>query len=104
MHTVDGKTYRLIYSDAFLHSINGNNKNIEMKSVELLRRNEFKPLLAITPGYDNIQVNIDPEIHHSIYKFSIPGGQLGNYSKMTVKFVHESQLDEYLETTLEAYR
>ena len=79
-------------------------RDIEVKSVKLIHRNVFKPQLAITPGYDNIQVNIDPEIHSSIYEFSIPGGELGDYSKMTVKFVHESQLDEYLETTLEAYR
>ena len=79
-------------------------KDIKVTDVNLIRRKEFKPLLAITPGQFNVHINIDPTIHKSIYKFSIPGGQLGDYSKMTVKFVHESQLDEYLETTLRMYK
>ena len=54
-------------------------------------------MMAITPGTNNIQLNIEPGTSEGFYKFLIQGNDLGFYSKMTVKFVHENKLDEYLD-------
>ena len=42
---------------------------------------------------------IDPSISFGNYKFNIKGNDLGSYSKMTVKFILENKLDQYLEET-----
>ena len=70
--------------------------DFKLNNVKIIRKREFSPLLAITPGTNNIQLNIDPSISGGIYTFLINGKDLGSYSKMTVKFIHENKLDEYL--------
>ena len=71
--------------------------DFKIANVKIIRKREFSPLLAITPGINNIQLNIEPGISNGNYRFSIKGSDLGFYSKMTVKFVHENKLDEYLD-------
>ena len=64
----------------------------------MLWENQFRPLFAITPGSDNIQLNLDVSSYEVIYHFSIPYEKIGDYTKVTIKFMHESELEELLES------
>ena len=78
--------------------------DFKLANVKIIRKREFSPLLAITPGTNNIQLNIEPGISNGNYKFLIKGNDLGYYSKMTVKFIHENKLDEYLKNIAESIK
>jgi TolB-like protein len=67
--------------------------------VKITRLDKFDPLLAITPGFDKIQISIDTSANLYNYKFSVKIEDLIHYEKVMVKFVHESELDEYLSVT-----
>ena len=73
-----------------LDSWNDKYKNLELQMVTMLLVNQFKPLFAITPGSDNIQLNLNVSSHEVIYHFSIPYETIGDYTKVTVKFMQES--------------
>ena len=59
---------------------------------------QFRPLFALTPCPDNIQLNLDISSYEVIYHFSIPYEKIGDYTKVIVKFVEESELEELLES------
>jgi hypothetical protein len=69
-------------------------------NVSFSRQHKFTPLLAITPGPDNIQVTIDTSTILADYSLNMDLPTLEDYTKMTVKFFHESDLDTYLTVTL----
>jgi len=69
------------------------------KSVALNRQNKFNPMLAITPGPDNIQVTIDTSTILVEYTLSMHLSILENYTKVAVKYFHENELDNYLTVT-----
>ncbi len=62
--------------------------------------NQFKPLFALTPGADNIQLNLDEASHKVVYHFSIPYEKIGDYTKVTVKFMLEVELEKLLESQI----
>ena len=78
--------------------------DFSLANVKIIRKREFSPMMAITPGTNNIQLNIEPGTSKGFYKFLIQGNDLGFYSKMTVKFVHENKLDEYLDDITEGIK
>ena len=67
------------------------------KNVSLLLENHFKPLYSITPNEKDIQLLFDSKPLEIKYNFTIPYGIIGDYTKVTVKFMKESELDELLE-------
>jgi len=75
-----------------------NNKyyHLELQKIFMLWENQFRPLFAITPGSDNIQLNLDVSSHEVMYHFSIPYEKIGDYTKVTVKFMKEEELDDLL--------
>ena len=79
-----------------LDSWNEKYSQLELQQVPMLLENQFKPLFALTPGTDHIQVNLDVSSHRVIYNFSIHQEQIGDYTKVTVKFMKEEELDELL--------
>ena len=87
----DGKV-KLIIIDSWKDKYD----QFEIEGIEIVRNREFSPLLSITPGVNNIQLHIEPTTSDANYVFLIKGSDLGFYSKMTVKFIHENKLDEYL--------
>ena len=64
----------------------------------MLLQSQFKPLFALTPGVDHIQLNLDVSSQRVTYHFSIPHEQIGDYTKVTVKFMKEEELDELLKS------
>ena len=57
----------------------------------MLLENQFRPLFALTPGVDQIQLDLDVSNLKAKYSFSIPKERLGEYSKVAVKFMKESE-------------
>ena len=60
-------------------------------------QNQFKPLFALTPGTDDVQLTLSTESVETVYRFSLPYEKIGDYTKVTVKFMQESELDKLLE-------
>jgi hypothetical protein len=71
-------------------------KYLEFKKISMITENQFKPLFALTPGSDNIQLNLDVSSQEVEYNFSIPHEAIGDYTKVTVKFMPEVELDALL--------
>ena len=78
-------------------------KDLEFDKIFTLSRNQFKPLFALTPGANNIQLDLDVSNHEVLYKFSIPHAIIGDYTKVTVKFLEEVALDALLEEQSSGY-
>ena len=70
--------------------------HLELQKISMIWENQFRPLFAITPGSDNIQLNLDVSSHEVMYHFSIPYEKIGDYTKVTVKFMKEEELDDLL--------
>jgi len=79
-----------------LDSWNEKYQNLELQKISMLTENQFKPLFALTPGSDNIQLDLDVSSQKVEYNFSIPHESIGNYTKVTVKFMPEVELDALL--------
>ena len=79
-----------------LDSWNEKYQNLELQKISMLTENQFKPLFALTPGSDNIQLNLDVSSQEVGYNFSIPHEAIGDYTKVTVKFMPEVELDALL--------
>ena len=73
---------------------------LEIKRVPMFWENQFKPLFALTPGADNIQLNLDEVSHKVVYHFSIPYEKIGDYTKVTVKFMQEIELEKLLDSQI----
>ena len=71
---------------------------LEIKMVPMFWENQFKPLFALTPSTDNIQLNLDKATRKVVYHFSIPYERIGDYTKVTVKFMREVELEKLLES------
>ena len=76
---------------------------LELHRISMLLENQFKPLFALTPGTNHIQVNLDVSSHRVIYNFSIHQEQIGDYTKVTVKFMKEEELDELLKRQTQGF-
>ena len=59
--------------------------------------NEFFPLFAITPGEDNMQVNLDMSTLDITYQFRVPFSRAGEYSKIAIKFLYEDEIESLLD-------
>jgi len=79
-----------------LDSWNEKYQKLELQKISMLTENQFKPLFALTPGSDNIQLDLDVSSQKVEYNFSIPHESIGNYTKVTVKFMPEVELDALL--------
>ena len=78
-------------------------QQLEFQKISMLTENQFKPLFALTPGSDNIQLNLDVSSQEVKYNFSIPHEVIGDYTKVTVKFMPEVELDALLVEQERAY-
>ena len=79
-----------------LDSWNEKYQNLELQKISMLTENQFKPLFALTPGSDNIQLDLDVSSQEVGYNFSIPHEAIGDYTKVAVKFMPEVELDALL--------
>jgi len=71
-------------------------QEFEFQQVPMILENQFRPLFALTPGTDQIQLDIDVSTLRIIYTFSIHHEKLGEYTKVAVKFMKEEELNELL--------
>lgn len=72
---------------------------IEVNDIPLIRVDNFTPLFSIKPSSNSIQMNIDVSNVMTTYQFSVPYNTFGKYTKLSIKFLLESQLDRYLSVT-----
>ena len=79
-----------------LDSWNEKYSQLELYQISMLLENQFKPLFALTPGTNHIQLNLDVASQRVIYNFSVPSEQIGDYTKVAVKFMKEEELDDLL--------
>ena len=71
-------------------------QEFEFQQVPMIIENQFRPLFAITPGTDQIQLDLDVSTLKIIYQFSIPHEKFGEYTKVAVKFMKEEELNKLL--------
>ena len=69
---------------------------LKTSNITMILENQFKPLFAFTPGAENIQLTLDAGTLEAIYRFIIPYKKIGDYTKVTVKFMKESELEALL--------
>ena len=79
-----------------LDSWNSKYKEFDFQQVSMILENQFRPLFALTPGADQIQIDLDVSTLKILYQFSIPREKLGEYTKVAVKFMKEEELNELL--------
>ena len=79
-----------------LDSWNEKYTQLKPKDIPILHQSHFKPLFALTPGTDHIQLDLDVNGKTIYYSFSIPREIIGDYTKVTVKFMQENELDKLL--------
>ena len=80
-----------------LDSWNDKFSGLKPHNITILWENQFKPLFALTPGVDNIQLTLDAGILETNYRFIIPYDKIGDYTKVTVKFMKESELEALIQ-------
>ena len=83
-----------IYIDSWKNNYNFNKKDDE---ILVTSSNEFFPLFAITPGEDNMQVNLDMSTLDITYQFRVPFSRAGEYSKIAIKFLYEDEIESLLD-------
>ena len=71
-------------------------KQLKFDNLFMLMENQFRPLFAITPGTNHIQLDLNVTKQQNIYSFSIPYEQIGDYTKVAVKFMKEGELDDII--------
>ena len=72
---------------------------IEINDISLIRVDNFSPLFSIKPSTNSIQMNIDVSNLVTTYQFTVPYNTFEKYTKLSIKFLLESQLDRYLSVT-----
>ena len=88
-----GKINHIYIDDLKALSINDfNNDNIFAES-----SSKFYPLFAITPGKDNIQINLDMTSLNIEYKFRISIDDIEKYSKVAIKFLHQTEIESIIQ-------
>ena len=80
-----------------LDSWNDKYESLKPSKISILMENQFKPLFAVTPGTDKVLLTLSTETLNIVYRFSLPYEKIGDYTKVTVKFMQESELDKLLE-------
>ena len=82
----------------YIHS-NKNNYNLKHHNnlITLNPNKDFYPLYAITPGENNIQINLDLTTLNVIYEFKIHVEEIENFSKIAIKFFYEKEIETILD-------
>ena len=66
---------------------------------DILFLDEFIPMFAIKSGFSNILINIEPSSQVINYKFSVPYNTFGKYTRLSIKFMTEHELTDFLSVT-----
>ena len=61
---------------------------------------QLYPLFDISPGEDNMQVDLDMSILDIDYSFMVNLSQIENLSKVAIKFLYESEIKEAISSFL----
>jgi hypothetical protein len=80
-----------VYLESWKNKGVGSNNNIQVH-----QSNEFYPLLAITPGKENLLVNLDMTTLTINYNFKLSLKHIGDYTKVAIKFLYENQINNIL--------
>ena len=70
--------------------------NLLIGDTMILLANQYIPLYSIKSDSDNIYIHLDTSTNIVNYSFSVPYNTFGNYTKLIVDFMPESELDQYL--------
>ena len=84
-----------------LDSWNNNFEHLKPNKIAILFENQFKPLFALTPGTDIVQLTLNTGTLEAVYRFTIPYDKMGEYTKVTIKFMNGTELEEHIESPYE---
>ena len=83
----------------YIDSWQGDSINIFNSELSVSTGDDFYPLIAITPGDNNLLINLDVSTIDIEYKFKVKRDESRNNSKIVVKFLTQKEvlslLDEY---------
>ena len=86
-----GRINYVYVDDLYGSSINDFNNDIFTES-----SSKFYPLFAITPGNDNIQINLDMNSLDIEYNFRLSVDSIERYSKVAIKFLHQTEVESII--------
>lgn len=66
------------------------------REIDVLWEKQFTPLYALTPSPNQMQMSLDTRMIDANYSFTIPYEKIGDYTKVTVKFMKESELRDLI--------
>ena len=68
---------------------------LKLRNIPVLRVENLVSMFAFTPGRDNLQLAVDVTTFSTNYQFTVPRHMLGDYTKMTVKFMDENKIEDF---------
>ena len=74
-------------------------ESLKTYGISMVLENQFKPLFSLTSGISGIQLILNTGTLEALYRFTIPVVSMGDYTKVTVKFMQESELEKLLESS-----
>jgi hypothetical protein len=86
-----GRINYVYVDDLYGASINDFNSDIFAAS-----SSKFYPLFAITPGNNNIQINLDMNSLDIEYNFRLSIDNIEKYSKVAIKFLHQIEIESII--------
>ena len=87
-----GKINYIYIDDYSSTSLNDFNSEVFTSS-----SSRFYPLFAITPGKDNIQINLDMTSLNIEYNFRVSVDEISKYSKVAIKFLHQKEIESIID-------
>ena len=75
-------------------------KSIKSEKVLYLPENQFSPMIEFTVGGWSLQVAMETVNIHAKYEFILPMSDVENLSNVSLKFINENDLKNFLEPVL----
>ena len=91
----DGKLSK-IHIDSWKHKNKLKNESSDFVSIS----DSFYPLFSITPGEKSMHVHLDMQLLKIDYSFNISYEDMANISKVAIKFLYESDINQTINNTM----
>ena len=91
----DGKLSK-IHIDSWKHKNKLKNESSDFVSIS----DSFYPLFSITPGEKSMHVHLDMQLLNIDYSFNISYEDMANISKVAIKFLYESDINQTINNTM----
>ena len=85
-----------IHIDSWKHKNKLKDENSDFVSIS----DSFYPLFSITPGEKSMHVHLDMQLLKIDYSFNINYEDMANISKVAIKFLYESDINQTINNTM----